>query len=81
MPTEIRSPNQRATPPGHRINYLASRIHALGPRPLAELLKEVATGHDLFERLEVFAALPADVVKAFGGDVLPAPRVLDGGRR
>ena len=81
MPTQIRSPNQRATPPVYRINHLASRIHALGPRPLAELLNEVAAGRDLFERLEVYAALPADVIKAFGGDVLPALRALDGGWR
>ena len=63
--------------PRERLRHLARRIHSLGPRPLYELLAELETGADLGERLERYAALPADFIRAFGGDVLPIARPVD----
>jgi hypothetical protein len=53
-----------------RLQYLAARLHALGPRPTYELLRELATGEDLCDRLEVYARLDPDMVRALGADVL-----------
>jgi hypothetical protein len=54
-----------------RIRQLAPRLHRLGPRPLYEFCCEIAGGADLFERLERYAKLDADIVHALGGDLLP----------
>jgi hypothetical protein len=53
-----------------RLQYLAARLHALGPRPTYELLRELAAGADLLNRLEVYARLDPDMVRALGADVL-----------
>ena len=53
-----------------RLQYLAGRLHALGPRPTYELLRELAAGADLLNRLEVYARLDPDMVRALGADVL-----------
>jgi hypothetical protein len=65
-----------------RLQCLAGRLHALGPRPTYEFLKEVAAGADLLDRLEVYARLDPDFIRAFGGDILPIDRmaVVEGGR-
>jgi hypothetical protein len=47
-----------------RLRYLARRLHALGPAPLAHFLNELAHGADLRASLEEYAR----------------PFVLDGGR-
>lgn len=62
--------------PDIRLQYLAARLHALGPRPTYELLREVAAGADLFNRLEVYGRLDRDIVRALGGDVLPVDYLL-----
>jgi hypothetical protein len=59
--------------PNVRLRQLARRLHALGPRPLYELLRELDAGADLGERLERYAGLPADFIAAWGGDVMPPP--------
>jgi hypothetical protein len=68
-----------------RLRLLAGRIHRLGPRPLYELLRELDAGAELGPRLEAYARLAplADFIHAFGGDQLPAPRLISvrGGRR
>jgi hypothetical protein len=66
--------------PDVRLQRLAARLHALGPRSTYELLRELAAGADLFIRLEVYARLDPDVVRALGGDVLPIDYlpVIDG---
>ena len=64
-----------------RLNYLAKRIHQLGERPLFELLVELSSGAPLRERLECYAALPADFIAALDGDRLPPLRSIRGGRK
>jgi hypothetical protein len=66
-----------------RLRLLARRIHGLGPRPLYELLRELDAGAELGPRLEAYARLAplADFIRAHGGDQLPVPRIIAGGRR
>ena len=66
--------------PDVRLRHLAQRLHDLGPRPLCELLREIISGADPVHRLERYAALDAQVVKALGGDHCATLRVLEGGR-
>jgi hypothetical protein len=40
-----------------RLQYLASRIHKLGPRPFFELLRELTSGADLMCVLERYARI------------------------
>jgi hypothetical protein len=40
-----------------RLRYLTPKIHALGPRPLFEMLRELAGGADLASVLERYAGL------------------------
>jgi hypothetical protein len=54
-----------------RLQFLAGRLHALGPRSTFEFLAEIAGGADMFERLERYARLDPDIVHALGGDVMP----------
>jgi hypothetical protein len=58
-----------------RRRYLAQRIHALGARALLELVEELdrhhALGADLDRRLERYAALDAQVLRALGADRFP----------
>ena len=62
-----------------RLRFLATRIHALGPRPLYELMRELCDGHDLIDALERYARLDPGVVRALGGDAFTLG-VFDGGR-
>jgi hypothetical protein len=66
-----------------RLNLLAKRIHALGPRPLYELFVELDSGADFSERVERYAELAplAPFIAALDGDRLPALRAIPGGRR
>jgi hypothetical protein len=60
-----------------RIRHLASRLHSLG------LLKEIANGADLWRRLERYAELDPEIVRALGADELPHYAMLvprEGGR-
>ena len=57
--------------PEVRLRHLAGQVHALGPRSFFELVREVARGEDIVERLEVFARLDPAIVAAIGADVLP----------
>ncbi len=60
---------------GPRYEREIVHIHALGPRPLAELLAEIATAtgkHDLVVGLvEEYAQLDRDVLRLLGGDNFP----------
>ena len=65
-----------------RLQHLAAALHALGPRPLFEFLREVENGADLRSRLEVYARYPASFIHANGGDVIPPSIfVIPGGRK
>lgn len=64
-----------------RLKHLAAKVHALGPRPLFELFKELEKGADLLPRLERYAMLSPDVVAALGGrDMPPRARMIGGAR-
>ena len=66
--------------PDVHLQYLVARLHELGPRPLYELFRELAAGADLFARLEIYARLNPESVRALGADVLPIDyfSVIDG---
>ena len=60
---------------GPRLERQVVRVHALGPRVLAELLIEIAshTGQSIFiaDRLQAYARLDPELVRAVGGDSFP----------
>jgi hypothetical protein len=66
-----------------RLQYLANRIHKLGPRPFYQLLCELADGADLSATLERYAQIAplAGFIASLNGDRLPPPARLVGGRR
>ena len=66
--------------PVERICNLAKRLHDLGPRPLYEFLREVASGSDPIDRLEIYARLDPAIVRALGGDQFPTPAIITRGR-
>jgi hypothetical protein len=45
-----------------RFRHLTERLHALGPRPVGELLIEVAAGRDLLDALEEHSWLDPELV-------------------
>ena len=62
-----------------RLQYLARRLHALGVKPLYHYLDEVERGEPLRPHLERYAVLPADFIKAHGGDQFaPSIHMLGG---
>ena len=54
--------------PEVRLRHLARQVHALGPRPLYELFRELVAGADPQDRIQAFADIDADFVHALGGD-------------
>ncbi len=60
---------------GRRFEHLVERLHRLGPRPLAELLIEIAhcTGQSslIADRLQAYAGLDPELVCALGADTFP----------
>jgi hypothetical protein len=78
IPTSVTLPVSTAT----RLRHLARRLHGLGERPIYEFLAEIVQGADIMARLECYAALDPDTVRALGGDELPNQLfVLDGDAR
>jgi hypothetical protein len=82
-PTTLPDQERRAiqmSPP--RLRRVAGQIHALGPRPLFELLCELDQGADLGATLERYARLPRDFIRQHGGAELPVTRLIKnpGGR-
>jgi hypothetical protein len=59
-----------------RLRRLAGRLHALGERPLYELLVELDNGAQLWPRLERYAALNPEFIHALDGDRLPQLRAV-----
>jgi hypothetical protein len=75
-PVRGRKRERSAPTPGlpvARLRYLAGRVHALGERPLFELLSELQRGLPFAERVEAYAGLAdlAPFIKQLGGDHLP----------
>ncbi|MGO9430917.1 hypothetical protein [Rhodoblastus sp.] len=65
-----------------RLRHLARRLHALGERPLYELMRELVAGADPVARIEVYCRMDPAILCALGGDVLPAMMTaIDGGRQ
>jgi hypothetical protein len=62
--------------PKSRVHLLATRIHDLGPRPLAELIYEILSGADPLSRIERYAALDPAIVAAVGASDLPKMRAV-----
>lgn len=63
-----------------RLKFLAARLHALGPAPLAYFLNEIEAGANLWWSLEIYAALTGDLIRANGGDQFTRTLcVVDGG--
>jgi len=60
---------------GPRFERQVERLHNLGPRVVAELLSEIAhrTGQSglIADRLQAYAALDPELVRAVGGDRFP----------
>lgn len=58
---------------------MVEHLHCLGPRPVAELLIEIArcTGQSslIADRLQAYAGLDPEIVRAVGADSFP-PSVL-----
>jgi len=69
------SPNDNATQ-DLRLKFLARRLHALGEAPLFHLLKQLERGAELRPLLEQYAALPADLIRAYRGDRFTPPTFL-----
>ncbi len=65
---------------GPRFERMVERLHRLGPRPLAELLIEIArgTGQSSFiaARLQAYAGLAPEIVRALRADQFP-PRMIE----
>ncbi len=63
-----------------KFQRLVGHLHALGPRPVAELLAELV-GHDeqarsdVFCLLEKYSGLDPALVRALGGSGFPAPPI------
>lgn len=64
--------------PAARLQHFARRIHTLGLRPLHELLRELVAGGNLLDRIEAFAEIDADVMRAIGADDLRRPAFVAG---
>jgi hypothetical protein len=63
------------------LQFLAAKLDALGPAPLAHFLSNIEAGANLRSNLEEHSRLPADFIKANRGDqFVPALHAIDGGR-
>ena len=60
---------------GPRFEHMVEHLHRLGPRSIAELLIEIArsTGQPalIADRLQAYAGLDPEIVRAVGGDRFP----------
>ena len=55
-----------------RLRYLSQKIYQLGPRPVHELLLELATGSSgVINVAETYAAIDEAILDRFGGRFLP----------
>ena len=72
------SRRQDPAPAGIKFQRLVGHLHALGPRPVAELLTELVGADeqarsDVLHLLEKYGGLDAALVHALGGSGFPAP--------
>jgi len=73
--------NQEQSGARLRRQLLVLHLHHLGPSPLEHFIREVEAGADVTVRLECYAKLDPEFVRALGGDKFPPPflHVIDGG--
>jgi hypothetical protein len=63
-----------------RRRLLVTKLHRLGPASLSHFINNIERGEHIAETLERYAALPADFIRAYGGDRFPpALLCIDGG--
>jgi hypothetical protein len=79
-------PSAQALHQDPRVRRLTVNLHALGPRPLGELLLELVEVHgigdDVLDRLEVYYGLSDYAVESLGGrEWPPAPLTVLAGRQ
>ena len=67
---EVRTPAKH-TNGNLRLQRAVERLYRLGPRPIMELLIEIADGADLDTALATYARLDPDLVRALNGDRFP----------
>lgn len=63
----------RPKPPSCQLHRAAEHLHQLGPRPVFEALKEVASGADLDQVLSSYARFTPDLIQVLGGDRFAPP--------
>jgi hypothetical protein len=64
-----------------RRQRLVEQLHRLGPSPLFHFIRDIERGSDIDATLEIYAELPGDLIRAYGGDLFsPTMHVIDGGR-
>ncbi len=60
---------------GPRFQRQVVRVHALGPRPFAEMIVEIATATGepglIADRVEAYAGLDPEIIRALGADSFP----------
>jgi hypothetical protein len=56
----VRTRLDLSAPVALRLRHLSSKIYALGPKPLYELLCEIVAGSDPASRIETYAKLHSD---------------------
>jgi hypothetical protein len=61
------------TLPTAAFQRLTGKLHQLGPLALLYFLREIESGASVVDRLPVYAAIDPDILRALGGDKLPAP--------
>ena len=76
-PENIQHRPARQAQNARRLRFLATRLYALGPKPLFHFLDEVERGANLRDYLEEYSRHLADFVKAYRGDMfLPAVHLV-----
>jgi hypothetical protein len=72
--------DSRSAPPDNkptaRAQYLCERLHAAGPRPTYEAMKEVAAGEDLDEVLERYGRIPSSFYRILGASSFFKPMIV-----
>jgi hypothetical protein len=58
-----------------KFQRLVGKLHGLGPLALVYFLQEIDGGASVVDRLPVYAAIDPDILRALGGDKLPAPMI------
>jgi len=65
-----------------RFRHLTENLHALGSRPVGELISEIAEAHgvqaDVLARLEKYTRLDSETVAALGADTWPGLSEIEG---